>query len=179
MSELKKVGSITEELAGQWPQQALQYGRRAEELMERWKHPKWVQRVGYQKPTVIVLWGDTATGKTRTAMEAGACRRCNGGSWHWNTYRGQEVVLYDEFNGDCIPHDQFMMEIDGYPVEVPIIYLGNKPFIPKTIYICSNEAPERWYARLDSRKEEAMLRRFDEIWHYAEEDGEVVKRRIK
>lgn len=157
----------------------MQYGRRAEELVERWKHPNWVQRVGYQKPRVIVLWGDTATGKTTAAMEAGAVKRCNGSNWPWASYKGDETVLYDEFHGEIMPLSKLLEELDGWPVEVPILYLGNKPFIPKTVYMCSNESPERWYRNQPGGMQAALMRRIDEIWHYSKEDEEVVKRRIK
>lgn len=170
-----KEHGLTEEVGMEFPQQAVQYGTKAEALVERWRHQAWKAKTKFEKPKVIVLWGDSGTGKTTAAMEAGAVRRLNGSSWPWNDYKGQEVVLYDEFDGS-IALPELLTQIDGWPVSVPIIYKGNMPFIPKVIYICSNTPPERWYGM---GLPEALMRRIDEIWHFAKEETEVVKRRIK
>lgn len=174
LTRLKENG-LTEEIGMLYPQLAVQYGTKAEALIERWKYSNWTQRLVFTKPKVIVLWGDSGTGKTTEAMEKGACRRLNGSNWPWNDYKGHDVVLYDEFDG-TIPLPDILTQIDGWPVSVPIIYKGNMPFIPKTIYICSNFAPYGWYG---NGMPDSLDRRIDEIWHYTKVDQVVVKTQTK
>lgn len=171
----------------EFAQQAVQYGTKAEALVERWKYPDWKQRTKFQKPKVIVIWGDSNTGKTHRAMTEDACRRIDGSPWPWNDYRGDKVVLYDEFNGS-IPLSVLLKEIDGWKISVPVIYKGNMPFIPEVVYICSNQDPETWYGNGSGMPFE-LRRRCTEIWHYTgsiteHEDGsitdeKVVKTRVK
>lgn len=175
-----KENGLTEEVGMEFPQLAVQYGTKAEALVERWKHPEWKHKTAFAKPRVIVIWGDTSTGKSHEALAAGAFRRGNACSYPWNSYRGQKVVLYDEFNGS-IPIDEMKEQLDGHPgVEVQQKFKDNAPFIPEVIYICSNIDPKDWYkGRAGVRCYEALERRFDEVWLYTGKWPEVVKTRVK
>lgn len=128
----------------------------------------WIQRTEYQKPKVFVLYGKTGTGKSRRAYANGAVEISIHSQWPFNEYRGEPVVVFDDFRGE-IAVGNLIKLLDGHPRKVPIQYSGNKPWIPKRIYITSNEHPKEWYPKLSIDKPNtyaALLRRFDIIDYY-------------
>lgn len=112
---------------------------------------------------VVVLWGDTGTGKTRFCHEQAAGRSMwSSGDYKWfDGYIGQEVVLLDDYRGEY-PIQQFLKLTDRYPMQVPIKG-GFTNWCPKKIYITSNVAPSLWYQDIGSRTKEAFMRRLNVI----------------
>ncbi len=101
----------------------------------------------YEAKTVYWLYGETGTGKTRTAMEA--CPADN--TWHATTgqwfdgYWGQEYVIIDEFTAKNWPYDLMLKLLDGYQLRLPVKG-GFIIWRPKTIYITARLCPSAIYA---------------------------------
>jgi len=99
-----------------------------------------------QRPVnVIVLWGDSGTGKSRWAYENFPDLYSKPPTKWWDGYSGQKTVLLDDFYG-YIPHSELLNVLDRYPfhAEVKCSYVWAQW---TTVIITSNKAPEYWYSR--------------------------------
>lgn len=112
---------------------------------------------------VIVLWGDTGTGKTRFCHAQSEGRSLwIAGDYQWfDGYTGQECVLLDDYRGEY-PIQQFLKLTDRYPMQVPVKG-GFTNWCPKKMYITSNTDPSTWYKDVGSRTREAFFRRLNTI----------------
>lgn len=119
------------------------------------------------KTEVIVLFGAPETGKSRyywdkypdgTAMEYQ--------NNFWSSYTGEEAVLWDDFNPDCIPRELFLKLTDRYPMKIRQIG-GWAEWSPKTLYISTNHDPLYWYSYQDA----AVQRRITKIMTFEREQG--------
>jgi len=116
---------------------------------------------------VRVLWGRTGTGKTRKVFDAHERETIYvhpGEAW-FNGYEGQEVALFDDFNGSEFKLAYFLKILDRYPMRVPIkgAYVQWKP---KIIYITSNKDPADWYRNALPEHRDAMFRRIKTIEYF-------------
>lgn len=107
-------------------------------------------------PEVHVRWGEPGTGKSRYVYEkhdAESIYELNLGdgsnkSVWWDGYRGQEVVLINDFDGE-LGWKYLLRLLDRYPFRMQI--KGSHCWrLCKYIYITSNDPPERWYAQYRS-----------------------------
>lgn len=113
---------------------------------------------------VRVFWGRTGTGKTRKVFEShdrDIIYVHPGESW-FNGYEGQEVALFDDFNGSEFKLAYFLKLLDRYPMKVPIkgAYVQ---WAPKIIYVTSNKDPVDWYRNALPEHRDAMFRRIKTI----------------
>lgn len=118
------------------------------------------------KPEVHVRWGPPGTGKTRFVYETHPdvfepSIKKNGVHW-WSNYRGQDVILLDEFDGQ-IPIRDFLRLIDRYPFCMETKG-GHVWRLATKIYICSNNPPEEWYPA-ESHQFEKIQRRLTTVEH--------------
>lgn len=115
------------------------------------------------KTIVIVLWGDTGTGKTRFChSQVGDRTLWTNGDFKWfDGYIGQDIVLLDDYRGEY-PIQMFLKLTDRYPMRVPVKG-GFTNWAPKKIYITSNCAPETWYKDIGSRTRDAFMRRLTKV----------------
>ncbi|MEM2619589.1 MAG: hypothetical protein QW356_08980, partial [Candidatus Hadarchaeales archaeon] len=114
---------------------------------------------------VIVLWGPTGTGKSRTAWaEAGLDAYPKDPlSKFWDGYNGQRHVVIDEFRGG-INISHMLRWLDRYPTIVEV--KGASVCLAATkIWITSNLDPRNWYQDLDAETKAALLRRFTKVVH--------------
>lgn len=158
-------GKVTKKLVEEYLTYATMYSKKWKEMYEELKYEDWNQRVLFEPPEVIVLWGATGTGKTRRALDDGAMKIQANLRWPFNEYRGQKVVVFDDYRGE-FGIGYFLQLIDGHPMTVPLMYVGNKPWIPNKIYITSNKHPKDWYPKLDAESYNAMTRRFSEVVYF-------------
>lgn len=70
---------------------------------------------------VVVLWGDTGTGKTRYCQDQVMDRSMwSNGDYKWfDGYKGQDIVIWDDYRGEY-PIQLFLKLTDRYPMQVPI-----------------------------------------------------------
>lgn len=113
------------------------------------------------QPEVIVFWGLTGTGKTRTVYEDNVGDRIYahpGGPW-FDGYDGQPVALFDDFGGSEFKISYLLKLLDRYPMKVPIkgSYVE---WVPHRVYITSNLDPDTWYSNAHREHQAALLRRF-------------------
>jgi len=132
--------------------------------MEKWNdtyivNKKYIQEVfnTYQKPEkykpkkVIVLWGPTGTGKSRTARAYFEENKLGEpfvhsqamGRW-WDGYEGQKGVIIDEYTDKIWTVQEMNGMLDVYPYRVPVKGTSTT-FAPDIIIITSNFDPETWY----------------------------------
>lgn len=167
---------------------AIQEGKRGRDLSVdhlplRAKYPKLEQTLIYEDdeerakqqyrdgifPEVHVRWGPPGTGKTRYVMETHndvyepIMRKC--GTHWWTGYRGQDVILLDEFDGQ-IPIRDFLRLIDRYPFMMET--KGGQTWrLATKIYICSNHNPDTWYPA-EGHQYEKLERRFTSVSYIGE-----------
>lgn len=121
---------------------------------------------------VIYIYGDTGTGKTRGVFDKygyDTVYRVIDYKHPFDSYRGQSVVLFDEYRS-CIRPELFLQLIDRYPVELPCRY-NNKHACWDVVYIISNIPLQQQYKdfqRADPAGWLAFLRRIDLVHHYTQ-----------
>ena len=117
-------------------------------------------------PRVIVLYGDTGVGKTRSVFRAHdihsiyTLEKVGGHELWFDGYTNQEVLLIDDFYG-WVKYHCLLRLLDGYPMKLPV----KCSFVYKAwkyVYITSNKKPEDWYAA-EFHPYEPLRRRFDRI----------------
>lgn len=131
-------GKDDEAIADLCPTALLKYPRGVDRLRSSKLGPRrW-------KTNVIIAWGPTGTGKSKTGddMFPNAYWKTEG-KW-WDGYIGQEDVIIDDF------HDywwglSFMLQLlDRYPIRVETKG-GSVNFRARNIYISTNDDPKTWY----------------------------------
>lgn len=166
-SDLEEVVKIIDkplrEIAEQCPIQMIKYIRGIEAV----KALRVKERT--EKPIVHWYWGDTGTGKTRTAREiASSCFMKDSTKW-WGMYAQEEAIIIDDFDGWWDQRD-FLRLLDRYP------YTGevkgcHVTINSKYIIITSEFAPDMMGWR-DSYLQQVM-RRIDVIKHFERSGTEV------
>lgn len=159
--ELIRGGANARTIADQFPSQYIRYRRSildciADQACER----NW-------ECDVRVLWGRTGTGKTRKVFDSHESKDVYvhpGDSW-FNGYEGQEVALFDDFNGSEFKLSYLLKLLDRYKMKVPIKG-GYVQWIPKIIYITSNKDPADWYRNALEEHRDAMFRRIKTIEYF-------------
>lgn len=123
-------------------------------------------------PEIVVLWGDSGTGKTHDAeLELKSPFRKEQGPW-WDGYDGQSDVLIDEFTGGHMPYGVALRVLDKYNCSVQVKG-GTVPFVASKIVITSNLSPVDWYS--DKFDKVPLLRRLTRIIHYTRTPLGVLK----
>lgn len=145
----------------------LKYSRAVEKMVEEFsKEPE------YKKIKVMVLWGKSGSGKSHYpyCKHPGEVYRLTQNDWDtkfFNGYRGQRVLLMDDFDGSWMKFSTFKTFIDGYNQKVNT--KGAWRWAQwDTIYITSNSGPKTWWKNVvNSNPEEmsALKRRITEVHH--------------
>lgn len=124
----------------------------------------------YEKPTVVFIWGKTATNKSRRCLEY--CRAEGIRVWkkdpatrEWfDGYHGQEAVLLDDLRYDSFPFNQLLTLIDGYgtdrQVKGGIVHMK-----PKYWFITSDDSPINWYPKLSEKTKDQFYRRLTAVYN--------------
>lgn len=153
-----KDNGLTYELLESHPKQLIMYGNRFKALREEMHGITWKHRNGFHPKKVIILWGESGTGKTRQAAEENAVFAKYESRYTWGHYRGEPVVCFDEFNGQ-VGIEEMLTLCDGYNASVQVPYMGNMPWIPHTVYICSNTDYLVWWEKAKPEQVRAFWRR--------------------
>lgn len=109
--------------------------------------------------TCYVFWGETGSGKSRTAWErAGMDAYCKDPrTKFWCGYGGEKSVVIDEFRGG-IDVSHMLRWTDRYPVRVEVKG-ASAPLLAESLFITSNLHPRDWYPTLDYATYLALERR--------------------
>lgn len=119
----------------------------------------------FRKLSVWYIWGKTGVGKTRSVMERYGYEnvyRVTNYAHPFDGYRGEKVILFDEFRSD-LPTKDMLKYLDGYPLMLPCRY-GDKVACYETVYIASNIPMDQQYPNVQHEEPEtwnAFLRRFE------------------
>lgn len=150
---------------------------------ERWKRKR---AAADEKTKVYVWWGDAGAGKTKHVYEEEdpediyVFEHMTGSSRWFDGYKGQSVLLMDEFSG-YVTKTGLLQLTDPYPKK-PLSVQNKGGFTSvyfEKIYILSNKPWDQWYEWSWSEAE-AFKRRiteikeftiFDEIARELEEEG--------
>lgn len=147
---------------------------------------KQIERIGKVRKTIIeeriknewrdldvtYVWGVTGSGKTRGIMDEygySNVYRVLDYSHPFDAYRGQDVILFEEFRSSLRIEDM-LKYLDGYPVELPCRYYNQYARFTK-VYICTNIDLRDQYPNMQREEKEtwdALLRRIDTVKVYTE-----------
>lgn len=118
----------------------------------------------YTKKTVVYIYGETGTGKTKYIYENYDYDDVFLVSDYKNPFDGynfQKVLVFDEFHSD-IAINEMLRLLDGYIVELRARY-GNKFACYNTVYIISNIPLNEQYKYEDTKTYNALIRRIDKV----------------
>lgn len=162
-------------------QQAIKNGSTIKDIQENFfsswcRYPKAIQAYAdlhaeqrQWETRVIIYWGETGTGKTRTVYENAASERleiyAHPGDMWFDGYTGQELAIFDDFNGSEFKLSYLLKLLDRYPMRVPIKG-GYVQWKPRTVYITSNKNPDIWYSGGHPEQRRALMRRISEVAYF-------------
>ena len=114
---------------------------------------------------IAYIWGKTGVGKTRGIMEKygyGNVYRVTNYNHPFDGYRGQDVILFDEFRSSLTIADM-LKYMDPYPLMLPCRFSDKVACFTK-VYLVSNIPIEKQYPNIQREEPEtwqAFLRRFN------------------
>lgn len=171
--DLKKVKALIESdasldtIAEECTSAYIKYHKGIEKLHEMRR----AKQRGYfnKRIQVHVLWGDAGAGKTRFVYDKHGHENVfvpvwNGTKYWFSGYTGQNVLLLNEFYGQC--RSSFMQDLlDKYrlPVETKG---GMVTSYWDHIYLTSNSPPEHWYSKWETTPpgvQISFIRRLDSV----------------
>lgn len=116
---------------------------------------------------VTYIFGRTGSGKTRGVMDKYGyenCYRVTDYKHPFDTYDGQDVLIFEEFRGG-IKHGDMLNYLDGYPLLLPCRYFNRQACYTK-VYILTNIPPDQQYMNVDSETRAALWRRIHKVVEY-------------
>lgn len=114
---------------------------------------------------VIVYWGRTGTGKTRSVHENATDLYVHPGGMWFDGYDGQQQVLFDDFGGSEFKLQYLLKLLDRYRMRVPVKG-GFVSWCPREVYITSNLSPDEWFPNANGEHVNALFRRFSFVYHF-------------
>lgn len=131
---------------------------------------------------VIVLEGDTATGKTvfarNYAKEQGVSSILSSGNNDpFQDYAGQEVLILDDLRDDVFSLSNLLKILDPHHNVTNISRYTNKLFIGDVIFITTNQPWTSWYPDLPTKDRNALFRRPD-YWFQFEKIPNAYRRSL-
>lgn len=118
---------------------------------------------------VTYIFGKTGSGKTRSVMEAYGyenCYRVTDYKHPFDTYDGQDVIIFEEFRGG-LKHGDMLNYLDGYPLLLPCRYFNRQACYTK-VFIITNIPPDAQYANIDLESRQAFFRRINTVREFTE-----------
>lgn len=121
-----------------------------------------------------VYWGDTGTGKTKTAHEEAPQAYVHpGGPW-FDGYDGDEAVIFDDYGGSEFKITYFLKLLDRYEMRVPVKG-GYVQWLPRRVFITANYHPLDWYPNAKDQHRMALMRRLNVVTHFRESAEGIVQ----
>lgn len=117
----------------------------------------------FRKVEVLVLWGETRVGKTRSAVErtpgAYLCHPSNP-EW-WDGYEGESALILDDYASQW-PIHRLLQLLDGQQCRLPV--KGTQTWAMWTnVVITSNTNPVMWYPNVNTQTRAALMARLTTI----------------
>lgn len=116
---------------------------------------------------VTYIFGRTGAGKTRSVMDRygyAQCYRVTDYKHPFDTYDGQDVLIFEEFRGG-IKHGDMLNYLDGYPLLLPCRYFNRQACFTK-VFIITNIPPDDQYRNVDKESQNAFFRRINKVIQY-------------
>ena len=113
---------------------------------------------------VTYIFGATGAGKTRSVMEKygyTSCYRVTDYKHPFDTYDGQDVIIFEEFRGG-LKHGDMLNYLDGYPLLLPCRYFNRQACFTK-VFIITNIPPDKQYLNIDEESRNAFFRRIHKV----------------
>lgn len=151
---LKKTGSMRKVVDVAKNYQSIKMA----ELILKYQEPKrtW-------KPKVIWLYGETGSGKTKSAYEIlgeDDVYTASIGKW-FDGYDAHANVLLDDIRKEFLPFNVLLRLLDRYEHRVEVKG-GSRQFLAKTIVVTAPVTPQEMYSNIGEDVEQ-LVRRIDEI----------------
>lgn len=123
---------------------------------------KYYEPVRKWKPNVLWYYGETGTGKSKTAWELfpDAYEKKSDSKW-WDGYDAHPDVIIDDFRPSHIDFVELLKILDRYPCKVEVKG-GFRQFLAKNIVITAPECPRQMYY-CQQEDVQQLLRRIDKI----------------
>lgn len=166
MFKLVKDGKSELEILETMPQMWFRYHNavnKAKLLIESRNRRTW-------KTEVHVILGPPRTGKSKLAMDMSPEAYWKTQDNWWDTFKGTEDVILDEFAG-WLKFTDLLRLMDRYPMQVQNKG-GFVNFAPKRIFITSNYHPWDWYKNEKIKYNMTALYERVEHWYWVEKDQE-------
>lgn len=159
-------GKKIEEIADADPNTYIKYSRGIKEYMML-KKKKYMRDV-----SVIVHYGKAGCGKTHKVWEDEGIDNVyrvtppNQKNAIWfDGYKGEQIILLDDFTGDWCTVSYLLNLIDKYPLNVQI--KGGMVMAEWTkVYITSNCHPMDWFDFIEDEQKVAVMRRITRVTNY-------------
>lgn len=116
---------------------------------------------------VTYIFGKTGTGKTRSVMDRFGymdCYRVTDYKHPFDTYDGQDVIIFEEFRGG-LKHGDMLNFLDGYPLLLPCRYFNRQACYTK-VFLITNVPPDEQYSNVDKESRLAFYRRINKVQSY-------------
>lgn len=116
---------------------------------------------------VTYIFGKTGSGKTRSVMDEYGylnCYRVTDYKHPFDTYDGQDVIIFEEFRGSLRLQDM-LNYLDGYPLLLPCRYFNRQACYTK-VFILTNWPIDSQYASVDDASRAAFYRRVNKVVEY-------------
>lgn len=116
---------------------------------------------------VTYIFGKTGAGKTRSVMDKYGyinCYRVTDYKHPFDTYDGQDVIIFEEFRGG-LKHGDMLNYLDGYPLLLPCRYFNRQACYTK-VFIITNIPPDKQYQNIDPESQNAFFRRIHNVMEY-------------
>jgi len=134
-----------------------------------------------EKPKVFWLYGDTGTGKTRSAIElaeqSGSYWISNGSLKWFDGYSGEDVAILDDIRSDSCSFDFLLRLLDRYPLRVEFKG-GFVDWNPRIIIITCPMPPTYLFNLKGHGDIEQLERRIDHILEYRIGELEVTSKQL-
>lgn len=116
---------------------------------------------------VTYIFGKTGAGKTRSVMDRygySACYRATDYKHPFDTYDGQDVLIFEEFRSS-LKYGDMLNYLDGYPLLLPCRYFNRQACYTK-VYIITNVPPDDQYFNIVHESRAAFWRRIHHVIVY-------------
>jgi hypothetical protein len=167
--EMVRSGATDSDIRDAYPSQYFHNYRKILNLRQSYVEEKYMKSV--RDLYVIYIYGNAGVGKTRHVMDThgyeNVYRVTNYGVGMFDTYRGESVVLFEEFRSS-VKIERMLNYLDIYPLMLPARY-GDKVACFSKVYICSNISLKKQYEDVqafDLETYKAFLRRISLVFNF-------------